>query len=361
MQRIFRVLFLGLLQFVSACFAHKLVLAQGLDKTKVIEFGWDEPNTTFVKNNILRMEQLPFDGLVMSVRYLNSAGQSVIFSNNAFGTELITWEQVQPALSDLKQIRFKKFTDNFLRLNLLPGDIDWFDDFRIPVENSAVLARLAKEGGVKGILFDLEAFRVPQFDYFKQPHKQQFSFEQYQLQVKKRGEEIMRGIQHGYPDLVLFLTFAYDQAGDDPAGLSAHRYGLLPSFLDGLFTAATGKTRIVDGYEASYPYRDLKKFRAAYKQIHNPKRMHCGVSEMYSQRVEAGFGLWMDLESDKQKWDVTEFSNNKFTPRQFTDALSAALQVTDRYVWVYTEQPKWWTDENLPHAYHRAVALARQR
>ena len=31
---------------------------------KVIEWGWDEPDTKFMRENIEKMEQFPFDGLV---------------------------------------------------------------------------------------------------------------------------------------------------------------------------------------------------------------------------------------------------------------------------------------------------------
>src|SRR4051812_36880806 len=31
---------------------------------KVIEWGWDEPDTKFMRENIDKMEQFPFDGLV---------------------------------------------------------------------------------------------------------------------------------------------------------------------------------------------------------------------------------------------------------------------------------------------------------
>src|SRR3972149_9230475 len=39
-----------------------------IEGPKVIEFGWDIPDTEFVKNNISEMEKMPFDGLVTQVK-----------------------------------------------------------------------------------------------------------------------------------------------------------------------------------------------------------------------------------------------------------------------------------------------------
>jgi hypothetical protein len=34
---------------------------------KLIEWGWDEPDTKFMRQNVAKMEQLPFDGLIFHV------------------------------------------------------------------------------------------------------------------------------------------------------------------------------------------------------------------------------------------------------------------------------------------------------
>jgi hypothetical protein len=43
--------------------------------------------------------------------------------------------------------------------------------------------------------------------------------------------------------------------------------------------------------------------------------------------------------------------------------LRRALELSDEYVWVYGETPKWWSAEgqrkNLPAAYDRALRQAR--
>jgi hypothetical protein len=38
----------------------------------------------------------------------------------------------------------------------------------------------------------------------------------------------------------------------------------------------------------------------------------------------------------------------------------AALAVSDRYVWIYTEKPLWWTNQRLPRPYVDALRAARE-
>jgi hypothetical protein len=37
-----------------------------------------------------------------------------------------------------------------------------------------------------------------------------------------------------------------------------------------------------------------------------------------------------------------------------------AFDVSDEYVWIYTEQPRWWTNERLPTEYVSALKHARR-
>ena len=81
----------------------------------------------------------------------------------------------------------------------------------------------------------------------------------------------MQAFQEGYPDVTIFLTFGYslprEEAGGDRAKLQKAHYGLLAPFLDGMVDAAKGKTRIVDGYELSYGYKDVARFAPAYQAM----------------------------------------------------------------------------------------------
>ena len=47
---------------------HQPVSAQEPAKAKkLIEWGWDEPDTKFMRQNVEKMEQFPFDGVILHV------------------------------------------------------------------------------------------------------------------------------------------------------------------------------------------------------------------------------------------------------------------------------------------------------
>jgi hypothetical protein len=76
--------------------------------------------------------------------------------------------------------------------------------------------------------------------------------------------------------------------------------------------------------------------------------------------MRAAFGLWMDQEWRSVGWFPDEPEKNKLSPLEFEYALHRALAYTHEYVWVYTEQPNWWTGDKLPAAYVSAVRKARE-
>src|SRR5580765_6044139 len=148
---------------------------------KLIEFGWDEPDTSFIRQHIAEMEKTPFDGCVFHVN----------LTWNGWDTRSFTAEELQPALDDLKATKFTRFTHNFLRFNTAPGKIDWFDDFSAIVHNAKLAAQIAREGHCKGILFDDEQYTFPLFSYRKQRDAEKKSWDEYAAQVRKRGREVM--------------------------------------------------------------------------------------------------------------------------------------------------------------------------
>jgi hypothetical protein len=330
-------------------------------KKKLIEFGWDMPNAFYVAQHVRQMERLPFDGLVLSARYFDAAlGKTRLFHDQSFGKRKFTWAELEPTAQALAKTKFVRFTDNFLRFNVSPADIDWFDDFQSIVHNSRLAARVARQGKIKGILLDLEHYKRRLFEYPQQKYRLQHSFAEYQDQVRLRAEQMMRAFQREAPNLTIFLTISYDQAESDEHSLSEWKYGLLPSFLDGLFAAAEGSTQIVDGFEAAYGFAREAQFAAAHRKIHLENRSLTRVPALYAPRISAAFGLWMDYESNKRPWNLETLDANYFTPEKFSSALKHALSRSDRYVWVYTEQPAWWTNERLPVAYVEAIRRTRR-
>ncbi len=126
---------------------------------KLIEFGWDEPDTGFMRRHRDQLEQSPFDGCVFHItaRGANRAPES--FTWLCWGRRRFTEAELEPALADLAALAGSRFRHNFLRFNVTPADLDWFDDHTAVVSNARLAARLARAGGGPGILLDTEAYQ----------------------------------------------------------------------------------------------------------------------------------------------------------------------------------------------------------
>jgi hypothetical protein len=333
---------------------------------KLIEFGWDEPDTAFMRAHLAEMESKPFDGCVFDIKYLKDGKAEGAFVSEAWGHRAFTPTDVQSARDDLRATPFKRFTENFLRFDVTPGDVDWFDDagFKVVAGNAKLAAGVARDGRARGILFDIEEYAFPLFTYPKQSHAKDKSWTDYSRQARLRGAQIMRAFQDGYPGLTVLFTFGYTlpyaYTNHDPAKLAAARYGLLAPFLDGMLDAADPQTKLVDGYESSYAYQSAPQFAAARREFETGVLPYVANPDRYRARFRLGFGLWLDENWRKLGWDASDPSKNYFTPAKFQAAATLALHASDEYVWIYTEKPRWWTppsgkSQDLPTAYESAL------
>lgn len=328
-------------------------IGRGAAGKKLIEFGWGEPDTAFLRRHIASMEQTPFDGCVFHVTYTRPDGSEGPFMWEAWGTRRFAPAELERARQDLRAITFRRFRHSFLRFNVVPGSVDWFDDFSAILGNARLAAELARDGQARGILFDVEQYNAPLFTYAKQRDAATRSWEEYAGQARRRGREVMEAFQRGYPDLTVFLTFGYSgpwletRRGQMP--LVGAEYGLLVPFLDGMVEAAEGATRLVDGYEPAYFHnKDLSAFARARRTIMEEVLPLVADPDKYRGLISVAFGLWLDFESPTQPWDALDGARNFYTPEEFERSLRAALEAADEYVWVYSQTLRWWSAEGGP-------------
>lgn len=86
---------------------------------KIVEYGWDVPYPDFIRQNIREMEKRPFEGIIFRTKGFNHA------------FDIRPWKQaeLQPQLNTLADIKWQKFTDNFLTLYAAnKWKMDWFND-----------------------------------------------------------------------------------------------------------------------------------------------------------------------------------------------------------------------------------------
>lgn len=340
----------------------------GAERKKLIEFGWDEPGTEFLRSHLAKMQATPFDGCVFHVEFHKPNGKSGSFTWQSWGDQTFTESDLKNAFTDLPSIRFGRFKENFLRFNTTPGKLDWFDAHEAVMANACLAARLARAGHCPGILFDIEQYEGQLFNYRKQRDAGTKSWELYATQVRLRGRQVMRAFQKGDPGVSIFLTFGYSLPWHESQGgkiaLADCNYGLLAPFLDGMVEAAQGHTRIIDGHELSYAYKSGTQFTSARRTVKENLLPIVRDPEKYLRVCELSFGIWLDQDWRRVGWSTDDFSKNYFSPESFEKSVRAALVTADEYVWIYSETPRWWSTEGkvkLPAQYEDALRKAREK
>src|SRR5690348_11362059 len=117
------------LRGILLCIVGIASVASGETKKKLIAYGRDWPNTAYVRAHIQEMERRPFDGVVIAVtkeRKPQLSGSAV--GLKIWGKQKFDLADYQPAIDDLKNTTFKKFTDNFIQAEAMPAEADWFSD-----------------------------------------------------------------------------------------------------------------------------------------------------------------------------------------------------------------------------------------
>jgi hypothetical protein len=337
-------------------------------KTKyLIECGWDEPNPAFMRAHMAQLEASPFDGCVYHVGGDMGGGQMGAFTWNAWGKKTFPASELAEDLANLQATRFGRFNRNFLRFSNSPGDIDWFDDYASVLSNLRLAASVARRGGTTGIFLDTENYKGKIFAYPAQRHRKTRSFAAYKAQARKRGGEVMRALEAGYPGLTVFLTVAGTHAAiqerGEPIAPDKGNYGLLPAFVDGMISAASVNAVIVDGMGAAFPVR-VPADVDPYLEPHQWVRAASSNPAKYGRVVSRSFGIWLDFDSQKKPWHADGRGPNYRTPQNFGATVRRALELADDYVWIYSEQPRWWTAaggrDRLPAPWVEAVRSARR-
>jgi hypothetical protein len=332
---------------------------------KLIEFGWDEPDTAFMREHAAQMDATPFNGCVYHIRCRQPDGKYADFLWSCWGRHAFTTQQVQHAIDDLRATRFKRLRHNFLRFNVAPGELNWFDEYSAVISNARLAARVAREGGV-GILFDVEQYNYHLFDYRKLTNAPAKNWEQYAAQARQRGREVMQAFQEGFPGLKVLLTFGYSlpwqesESGKRP--LRECSYGLLAPFLDGMVEAAQDGSQLIDGCESAYGYFEDKDFHKARQMIRHDVLALVADRDKYQKVFSASFGLWLDYQWRQKGWNVERPELNPHPPEKFEQTVRTALECADEFVWIYSETPRWWSDEGgpikLPPVYDAALRRA---
>ena len=347
------------------------VFAQQRPKKKIVEYGWDVPYPDFVRDNIREMEKRPFEGIIFRTKGFD----------HIFDTRPWKQDELQPQLDTLAQIKWKKFTDNFLTLYAASKwKMDWFNDeqWNVIVKNMKLFSLAIRSGNCVGVCFDPEPYDTDPWVY-PGPYKDK-SFDQVCEQVRRRGRQFIIALQEHMPEirvLSLFQLALFGHVVDEPdikirqEKLRKQWMPLLPAFCIGMVEGAAPGTILIDGNESAYYYENHHKFYEAYHLIR--QRALALVPEelrrKYNHNVQVGMALYIDQTLGKR---TVQTISQSMTPEEqlkfFEHNVYYALTTSDEYVWCYSERMNWWLppekvekDRILPPGVEKALISARQK
>ena len=392
----------------------KMGPAIGADK-KLIKWGVDAPSCEEYGERIKDLERLPFDGWVVHTT-LGINGGAAIIQGQMSSTHRFTYEDLKHNVESMKAGGSSRLTDNFLEVRTAAGDLvakdaenketgrievehpDWFSDadFEIVTSNWALMARIARESGMKGFMLDFEQWshkngKYPRpWDYrFLVTHNRGEipSFEEHERMYRRRGSELAAAVCKAFPDIVLFsyMTLhngAYSRinatSNPDPelSALANTDHALYPAFLDGLLEGipADSETVLIDG-GSLYSANLNKRFLGYRNHAYADNSRYSKASPSAKSRMRLAFAVWVDSRGWRTKSDWSwpweqkpPYWGNQFTPAELEHAFYYALLNADKYAWVWNEKARFvsdcgWTMKgpaNVPKAYLRALANCKK-
>ncbi len=374
--------------------------------TKFLHWGAGQPAGTaelaWFVTHLPEIEASPFDGTVLDMGVAT-----------AWLETDLTEAGLTPAAELLRTAPFQMFTENFQRLGFVSlnfGDDASWD--RI-VRNSTLLAAVARRAGLRGFLLDTQEYADYHFSYARLPVGKG-SFAEEGARFLARGQQLMRALLAGYPELVLLHTLGtsdvFREVCISGKPLEGSDYALLPAFLDGM-QAARAEARtgalLIDAFLPAYSTRDPSAFRLYHDLIHGDWQamqahwlpgvvtyrwatmasdqslgesawpsvpaLLCTEAErqLLTRDVRASFAVMLDYPHPPSRSEIFQteparFNENSHSPAQYTELLRSALQASDKYVWSWTSGVLWWpkpgdTRPLMPAPYVEAARLALEQ
>jgi hypothetical protein len=356
-----------------------VALMAGADRPSLIATGWDNPTPAQFRDHLAAFGRTPFDGAVI-VATRQTADGDTVRSLNAFTAEPWTEGEFAQAIADLKAAKPTRPMRHFLSVYANPGDVGWFDDaaWTQVVEHWRLLARVAHEGGLAGLLFDAEPYTKPfqQFNPSRQKDRSEHSFTEFAAKARERGRAVMNAVATEHPDATI-LTYrllcdllpAASVEGDPAALLETSTYGLMPAFLDGMLDVIPPTITIIEGDENAYRFNADADFDASFVDLRT-KAIRLVAPEnraTYRAQVLIGHGLYLDahVNPPTSNWYIDRKGGTSAARLEANTRSALRTAEPGSVVWIYGERGKWWDsgpkdrkpwDEIIPGA---SIALRR--
>ena len=246
-------------------------------------------------------------------------------------------------------------SESMFRIGMSPKKrVDWRDDgfWAQVATNLSVVARVAKRGGLKGVITDFEDY-WHQRQYFIS--KDDLSFDETCAFARRRGAETFGAMFRAFPEMT-WLTYQFFSHEDcyrlapDPVALMRERGDLYPAFFNGVLDAMPPGVKLVDGAERYRLRADNSGFLR--QALHEFSGVLPLVAPENRAKYRAQLSISVGQYPDSYAWHV-EKSGWYFGPvngsrlAHFERNLAGALESCDEYVWLWGEHRTFVNWKNL--------------
>ena len=353
----------------------------------LVTSGGNAPDTKYMQLNIEgNLELRPFTGIATwlanpsGVRLPQGRLQRIPNDSGDIG-QVVMWRinipdsVVEPAIQDLQAMPASdQLNKNFVHIYM--GNqtevMDWFDDswWSDISHNIGQIARVAKEGGLEGILIDPEMYSYTLWGYnqLKDPGAPAApgslpevygdkSFAEVEAMVRQRGQEFGAAINAEYPDSTIMFfhagSYAAKQIFHDPSGRWPNTeeapFGLIVPFVDGILESTSDGTKIVDANSWTHQPKGADEFQFGEDLVRTKAKSLSAVPELYEAKVQVGHAIRTSYgrsegNSPGGQFDPDNPDSNYYSPAALEDAVSDALEYGDGYVLFWEGLGNWWLD-----------------
>lgn len=347
---------------------------------KIIYYGWDSPDTSYVARHWRDLEQMPFDGLGVQVALdpekpvRGNGCTGNLLGWQVFGKRLRHPERLNQRSKELREPQWGRFRELFLPVAIATRDQDlglnWFDDGRwSEIErNWEDLVALARNGGCRGIIVDPEHYDYECELFSYRQHREQRSardFGNYAAQANRRGRSLGEAIRTAFPNMTIAFTYGYalaDENGQAGKPLPEARYALLPAFLDGLVRGAGENAHFVDLYETGHGFTRAEQWNAGLRKNRQNGLKLTKEPELYARFFEVGTSVRWDAAVVRRGWGgISRGAGTGNVASGVSTALRHAIEASSQYVWLYSERvPRLFPTDAGATPYLEGVRAARE-
>lgn len=298
----------------------------------------------------------PFDGLVvnMPATYTAMLNSTQLDYNSVFGYWL------QPLVGTMPKLK-----NSYLRIDLRDSG-DPFGNWDNTLNNWSIMARAAKDAGMRGIYFDNEPYvETNAFTFPGNANNPGLGVTAYQERFRQRGADVMNAVQSVWANAeIVSLHGPYVSEPTTPQAVRLDQVGASGNdmrgfFFAGMLAAKGDAAQVTDGGEV-YQYRTQADFDTSVQwrkyglpQVPGGKVVPPSLQGSWSSKIKLTFGLF-----DQQWRPNGEYPMN---PALLEEALFQAFMHADSPVWLYAENNDYLVAGGVGQEWLTAITNAKAR